>query len=72
MSLLLSAISRATEGGTARIDRAAVLRALFSTRERESVLGTYSIDRDGDTTLRVFGAYGVSDGRLRFLRTIQT
>jgi branched-chain amino acid transport system substrate-binding protein len=36
------------------------------------VLGTYSIDRDGDTTLRSFGAYGVSDGRLQFLRTIQT
>jgi branched-chain amino acid transport system substrate-binding protein len=72
MSLMLSAISQATDDGTGRADRAGVLRALFATRARQSVLGTYSIDRDGDTTLRVFGAYGVIDGRLRFLRTIQT
>jgi branched-chain amino acid transport system substrate-binding protein len=72
MSLMLDAVSRATDAGTARADRAAVLRSLFSTRDRQSVLGTYSIDRDGDTTLRSFGAYGVSDGRLQFLRTIQT
>ncbi len=37
-----------------------------------SVLGTYSIDRDGDTSLRSFGAYGVSGGRLQFLRAIDT
>ena len=72
MSLMLSAISRATDNGTLQVDRAAVLRELFATRARQSVLGTYSINRDGDTTLSAFGAYGVIDGHLQFLRTIQT
>jgi branched-chain amino acid transport system substrate-binding protein len=72
MSLMLSAISRATDNGTRRVDRPAVLRELFATRAREGALGIYSIDSDGDTTLRSFGAYGVTDGHLQFLRTIQT
>jgi branched-chain amino acid transport system substrate-binding protein len=67
MSLLLSAIARATRHGTRPADRSKVLRALFSTRNRASVLGTYGIDPNGDTTLRRFGVYGVADGRLRFL-----
>jgi branched-chain amino acid transport system substrate-binding protein len=70
MSLMLSALVRATRHGTRRADRARVLSALFATRHRASVLGTYSIDRNGDTTLRRFGAYQVSGGRLRFLRAI--
>jgi branched-chain amino acid transport system substrate-binding protein len=72
MSLMLSAVARATRHGTRRADRAKVLSALFATRHRTSVLGTYSIDSGGDTTLRRFGAYQVSGGRLRFLRAIQT
>jgi branched-chain amino acid transport system substrate-binding protein len=71
MSLMLSAIARATEHGTRRPDRAKVLRALFATRHRSSVLGTYSLDRNGDTTVRRFGAYSVSGGRMRFFRVIQ-
>jgi hypothetical protein len=45
-----------------------MLHALFATRHRAGAVGTYSIDRDGDTTLRRFGAYSVSGGRLHFLR----
>jgi branched-chain amino acid transport system substrate-binding protein len=72
MSLMLSAVSGATHAGTRRVDRAAVLRALFTTRDRASVLGTYSIDRNGDTSLKRFGAYRVSGGRLQFQRAIHT
>ena len=35
-------------------DRRAVTDAFFETRDRRSVLGTYSIDRLGDTSLSTF------------------
>jgi branched-chain amino acid transport system substrate-binding protein len=41
--------------------------ALFETKYRDSVLGHYSIDDNGDTTLRRYGAYRVTPaGALRF------
>jgi branched-chain amino acid transport system substrate-binding protein len=51
-------------------NRQAVVKALFSTRDRHSVLGTYSFDRNGDTTLRSYGVWRPSGprGRLRFVR----
>jgi branched-chain amino acid transport system substrate-binding protein len=48
----------------------AVIRAFFLTRDRHSVLGTYSIDRNGDTTLRRFGGYRVRRGNLAFDRAL--
>jgi branched-chain amino acid transport system substrate-binding protein len=70
MSLMLSAIERATDRGTEPAMRSAVRAALFATRDRRSVLGTYSIDRDGDTTLRRYGVYGLADGRLTFWQAV--
>ncbi|MBV9804856.1 MAG: branched-chain amino acid ABC transporter substrate-binding protein [Solirubrobacterales bacterium] len=70
MSLLLSAIDRATDRGTKPAVRSAVRAALFATRGRRSVLGTYSIDRNGDTTLRRYGVYGIVDGQLVFREAI--
>ena len=66
MSLMLHAIVRATDHGRRTAERSKVLAAIFSTRRRRSVLGTYSIDRDGDTTLRSFGVYRLLRGRLAF------
>lgn len=71
MSLMLAAIDRATDHGRHVADRATVLKTIFATRNRHSVLGTYSIDRNGDTTLRQYGAYRVAGGRLVFLRTFE-
>jgi hypothetical protein len=34
------------------------------------VLGTYSVDRDGDTTLRRYGVYGIVAGRLTFWQAV--
>jgi branched-chain amino acid transport system substrate-binding protein len=51
--------------------RAAVLKQLFGTKGRESVLGTYDIDENGDTTLTDYGAYRIRGGELRFNRTIE-
>jgi branched-chain amino acid transport system substrate-binding protein len=48
----------------------AVIRAFFGTRDRRSVLGTYSIDPNGDTTLRGFGGYRVRRGSLAFDRAL--
>jgi branched-chain amino acid transport system substrate-binding protein len=71
MSLMLRAIDRATDHGRHEADRAKVLAAIFATRDRDSVLGTYSIERDGDTSVRQYGAYRVVRGRLVFLRAFE-
>jgi branched-chain amino acid transport system substrate-binding protein len=67
-SLILDAIKRAGEKGN---DKAAVIEALFSTKGRQSVLGTYDIDENGDTTLTAYGVYKIQDGELTFDRTIE-
>jgi branched-chain amino acid transport system substrate-binding protein len=71
MSLLLDAIRRASDGGTRDVTRSRVLRAIFATRDRSSVLGAYSIDRAGDTSLRRFGVYHAVDGRLVFVTAMR-
>jgi branched-chain amino acid transport system substrate-binding protein len=70
MSLMLGAIHRATDGGTKPANRSKVLAAIFSTRERRSAVGSYSIDRNGDTSLRTYGLYRVVDGHLTFWKAI--
>jgi len=66
MSLALDAIDRSKTG-----DKADVIKALFSTKDRNSVLGTYSIDENGDTTLTDYGLYAVKDGNLVFDKTVK-
>jgi branched-chain amino acid transport system substrate-binding protein len=70
MSVLLDAISRASHEGSRPVKRSAVRTALFATRNRHSVLGTYSIRPSGDTTLRSYGVYRVVEGRLSFWKAI--
>ena len=51
--------------------REGVIGAFFAIRGRDSVLGRYSIDSNGDTTLSTFGVYGIGDGgRLEFRQAI--
>jgi branched-chain amino acid transport system substrate-binding protein len=66
--LIMDAIRRAGARGN---ERAAVVKELFRTRGRQSVLGTYDIDANGDTTLTDYGAYRIRDGQLTFNRTIK-
>jgi branched-chain amino acid transport system substrate-binding protein len=47
-------------------DRKAVIDAFFATKGRESPLGTYDIDPDGDTTLSDYGGYTAEGGKLVF------
>jgi branched-chain amino acid transport system substrate-binding protein len=70
MQLMLAAIRRATDDGRQQAQRIKVVRAVLNTRDRSSPLGTYSIERDGDTTIDAYGVYRVSDGRLAFWRSI--
>jgi branched-chain amino acid transport system substrate-binding protein len=51
--------------------KSAVLSALFAITARSSVLGTYGFDKNGDTTLKKYGVYGVGpDGNPKFLKTV--
>ena len=51
--------------------RSAVLKALFATTARNSVLGTYGFDKNGDTTLKSYGLYKVGpNGEPVFAKTI--
>ncbi|MGZ8649863.1 MAG: branched-chain amino acid ABC transporter substrate-binding protein [Solirubrobacteraceae bacterium] len=66
MRLALDAIARSGTG-----EKADVIAALFDTKDRESVLGTYSIDENGDTTLTDYGVYTIDGGELKFDTTVK-
>jgi branched-chain amino acid transport system substrate-binding protein len=59
MAVVLDSIERAAEPD----DRSAVIDAFFATEDRASVLGTYSIDEVGNTTLDAIAGYRVENGR---------
>jgi branched-chain amino acid transport system substrate-binding protein len=69
MKLGLDTIARLGFNGDSR---AAILKALLATKNRHSVIGTYSFDRNGDTTLRSYGLYEVKGrrGTLVFARNV--
>jgi branched-chain amino acid transport system substrate-binding protein len=50
--------------------KSAVLKALFATTSRSSVLGNYGFDKNGDTTLKSYGLYNVKAGDPSFLKTL--
>jgi branched-chain amino acid transport system substrate-binding protein len=68
MSLILDALKRA---GDKANDRSAVNDALHSVKNKKSVLGTYSIDKNGDTSLTDYGLYTIKDGALTFDKVIK-
>ena len=64
MKLGLNTIKAAGDKGN---DKAAILEALFATKDRQSALGTYGFDENGDTTLTDYGIYKVGpDGNPLF------
>jgi branched-chain amino acid transport system substrate-binding protein len=68
MSVVLDAIKRAGAKGN---DRAAVVKSFFETKGRDSVLGKYDIDENGDTTLSDYGGDRVQGGKLVFDKVIK-
>ena len=69
MSVVLDALKRAGDDAN---NREAVIKSFMETEDRQSVIGKYSIDANGDTTLRDYGVYRVKDGKLVFDRLITT
>ncbi len=69
MSVVLDSIRRAGARGN---DRPDVIKAFFATHERDSVIGRYSMQANGETTLSTYGVDRVSGGRPVFLRAIDT
>lgn len=68
MSVVLAAIRSAGAHGD---ERQAVIDRFFATHDRESVLGTYSIQPDGETTLTQYGIDRVSHGHPVFWRAFE-
>jgi branched-chain amino acid transport system substrate-binding protein len=60
MALVLDAVERAGARGE---DRSAVIDELLATADRDSILGTYSIDSTGDTTLDAIAGYRDEQGK---------
>jgi len=69
MKVTLLAIQNAGDRGN---DPAAVINAIFQIKDRDSPLGKYSIDENGDTTLSDYGAYRVENGDLTFDMLLKT
>jgi branched-chain amino acid transport system substrate-binding protein len=67
MTLVLDAIR---DSGARGDDRQTVIDHVFATRSRDSVIGRYSIDSDGETTLSSYGVDRISGGRPVFYRAI--
>jgi branched-chain amino acid transport system substrate-binding protein len=68
MKLGLDTIAKLGAQGNSKAD---VLKALFATTARNSVLGTYGFDKNGDTTLKSYGLYKVGpNGEPVFVKTI--
>jgi len=52
-------------------DKQAMIDALHQVKNRKSVLGTYDIDENGDTTITDYGIYTIKGGELVFDQTIK-
>ena len=68
MSVVLAAIRSAGSRGN---NRQVVIERFFATRDRGSVLGRYSIQPTGDTTLTRYGVDRVQGGRAAFYRSLE-
>jgi branched-chain amino acid transport system substrate-binding protein len=68
-NVLLDAIDRAYEHD-GELTREGVVRELFATQNYDGVLGTWSFDEDGDTTLTEVTVQKVENGKIEFYRTI--
>ena len=72
MALALSTIKTVADAHNGQVSRSEVVGALLHTQNRDSVIGTYSINADGDTTLAAYGLYGIAGGRLVFDKVLDT
>jgi branched-chain amino acid transport system substrate-binding protein len=67
-NVMLDAIERASKEG--EVTREAVLQQIFATEDFNGVLGTWSFDEDGDTSLTELSVQRVENGQFEYQRTI--
>jgi len=67
MSVVLTAIRDAGASGN---DRQAVVDQFFAIRNRDSVIGRYSIEANGETTLSPYGVDKVANGQPAFYKVV--
>ena len=48
-----------------------MIKGFYNIKNRSSVLGTYSIDPDGDTTITDYGGNTIKSGKLTFDKVIK-
>jgi branched-chain amino acid transport system substrate-binding protein len=68
MSAIISVLKKA---GTSATDRATVVQDFFAIKNRDSVLGTYSINANGDTSLAPFVFSRAVNGKLVPFQSVQ-
>ncbi|MFL5887886.1 MAG: branched-chain amino acid ABC transporter substrate-binding protein [Solirubrobacteraceae bacterium] len=68
MNAALEGIKNAGDKGNCRED---VIKGFYNIKNRSSVLGTYSIDPDGDTTITDYGGNTIKSGKLVFDKVIK-
>lgn len=66
-SVLVDAFERVCAGGGVPTDRKAVRDAVFATKDFESILGKFSIDANGDTTITAMSGSQVQGGEFEFV-----
>ena len=69
MSVVLASIRAAGNNGD---DRQAVIDEFFATHERDSVLGVYSLQPNGETTLSTYAIDRLANGAPVFWRAFDT
>jgi branched-chain amino acid transport system substrate-binding protein len=67
-NVMLDAIERASKEG--EVTREAVLQQIWATEDFDGVLGTWSFDEDGDTSLTELSVQQVENGQFEYQRTI--
>ena len=67
MALALETLKKAGDDAN---DRDKVVELLFQTKDKDSVLGTYSLDENGDTTLTDYGLYTIKGGQPTYEKRI--
>jgi branched-chain amino acid transport system substrate-binding protein len=67
-NVMLDAIEKASKEG--EVTREAVLQQIFATEDFNGVLGTWSFDEDGDTSLTELSVQRVENGLFEYQRTI--
>jgi branched-chain amino acid transport system substrate-binding protein len=71
MALILDSIKRDAAANGGNVSRAGTYKQLLATKNRQSVLGTYSITSTGDTTLTDYGLYKIVNGKLVFDKVVK-